>query len=144
MLLDGDHLRHGLCADLGFTDADRRENIRRIAQAARIAFDHGHIVLCAAISPFAADRAAAREAFPAGRFIEIHVDVSLAAAEARDPKGLYAKARAGQIMNFTGLTSPYEAPANPEIRVDAEAISVEKSVEAVLGALVARGLIPEA
>jgi bifunctional enzyme CysN/CysC len=144
MLLDGDHLRHGLCADLGFTDADRRENIRRIAQAARIAFDHGHIVLCAAISPFAADRAAAREAFPAGRFIEIHVDVSLAAAEARDPKGLYAKARSGQIMNFTGLTSPYEAPENPEIRVDSEAGSVEQSVEAVLAALVAGGLIPEA
>ncbi len=117
-LLDGDNVRHGLNKDLGFTDADRVENIRRIGEVARLMADAGLIVLTAFISPFRAERQMVRTMFPEGEFIEIHVDTPLEEAEKRDVKGLYRKARAGDLKNFTGIDSPYEAPAKPEIRID--------------------------
>ena len=117
-LLDGDNVRHGLNKDLGFTEADRIENIRRVGEVAKLMTDAGLIVLTAFISPFAAEREMVRAMLPAGEFIEIFVDTPLEVAEARDVKGLYKKARSGQLKNFTGIDSPYEAPRNPEIRVD--------------------------
>ena len=117
-LLDGDNVRHGLNKDLGFTEADRIENIRRVGEVAKLMTDAGLIVLTAFISPFAAERDMVRAMLPHGEFIEIFVDTPLAVAEARDVKGLYKKARSGQLKNFTGIDSPYEAPENPEIRVD--------------------------
>ena len=134
-LLDGDNVRHGLNRDLGFTEEDRVENIRRVAEVARLMVDAGLIVLVSFISPFRADRAMARGRFAPGTFIEVHVDVPLAVAEARDPKGLYRKARAGQIPNFTGIQSPYEAPGSPELRLDAAQQPVEALVAQVLAAL---------
>ncbi|MEO1045728.1 MAG: sulfate adenylyltransferase subunit CysN [Pseudomonadota bacterium] len=136
-LLDGDNVRHGLNKDLGFTDADRVENIRRIAEVARLMTDAGLIVLTAFISPFRAERRMARELMPEGEFIEIFVDTPLDVAEARDEKGLYKKARAGELKNFTGIDSPYEAPEKPEIRIDTTSMSAEDAaehiVEAILG-----------
>jgi len=116
-LLDGDNVRHGLNQDLGFSDLDREENIRRVAEVARLFVDAGTIVVAAFISPFRRDREMARSLVAAGEFIEIFVDTALEECERRDPKGLYAKARRGLIDNFTGLDSPYEAPARPEIHV---------------------------
>jgi bifunctional enzyme CysN/CysC len=127
-LLDGDNIRHGLNNDLGFTDADRVENIRRIGEVAKLMVDAGIVVLTAFISPFAAERRMARDLFEDGEFIEIHVDTPLEVAESRDPKGLYKKARKGEIPNFTGISSPYEAPENPEVRVSTETFSVEEIV----------------
>lgn len=118
-LLDGDNVRHGLNRDLGFTDEDRVENIRRVAEVAKLMTDAGLIVLVSFISPFRAERRMARERFEAGEFIEVYVDAPLAVAEARDPKGLYRKARAGQIPNFTGISSPYEVPEAPELHLQA-------------------------
>ncbi|UGQ15311.1 sulfate adenylyltransferase subunit CysN [Yinghuangia sp. ASG 101] len=118
-LLDGDNVRHGLNKDLGFTDADRVENIRRVTEVARLMVDAGTIVLASFISPFRAERRLARELLDDGEFIEIHVDTPLSVAESRDRKGLYAKARRGEITNFTGIDSPYEPPENPELRIDA-------------------------
>ncbi|MFI6252208.1 sulfate adenylyltransferase subunit CysN [Streptomyces sp. NPDC051016] len=118
-LLDGDNLRHGLCHDLGFTDADRVENIRRAAEVARLMTDAGLIVLASFISPFRAERDLVRSLLPDGEFIEIHVDTPLAVAESRDPKGLYIKARRGELPHFTGIDSPYETPHHPELRLDA-------------------------
>jgi bifunctional enzyme CysN/CysC len=117
-LLDGDNVRHGLNKDLGFTDADRVENIRRVAEVARLMVDAGLIVLVSFISPFRAERRMARELFAEGEFLEVFVDTPLSVAEGRDAKGLYAKARAGQIRNFTGIDSPYEVPEHPEIVLD--------------------------
>jgi len=134
-LLDGDNVRHGLNRDLGFTDEDRVENIRRVAEVARLMADAGLVVLVSFISPFRAERQMARERFDAGEFIEVFVDVPLAVAEARDVKGLYRKARAGQIPNFTGIDSPYEAPENPELHLRADTDSVPAMVEQVLQAL---------
>lgn len=116
-LLDGDNVRHGLNQDLGFRDLDREENIRRVAEVARLFVDAGTIVVAAFISPFRRDREMARSLVAAGEFIEIFVDTALEECERRDPKGLYAKARRGLIDNFTGLDSPYEAPDRPEIHV---------------------------
>ena len=127
-LLDGDNIRHGLNNDLGFTDADRVENIRRIGEVAKLLVDAGVVVLTAFISPFAAERHMARDLFEDGEFIEIHVDTPLEVAESRDPKGLYKKARKGEIPNFTGISSPYEAPEKPEIRVSTETASVDEIV----------------
>ncbi len=124
-LLDGDNVRHGLNADLGFTVADRAENIRRVAAVARLMADAGLIVLVSFISPFRAERAAARAAAGDVEFVEVFVDTPLSAAEARDAKGLYAKARAGEITDFTGIGSPYEAPEHPEIRVDTTRLTAE-------------------
>jgi bifunctional enzyme CysN/CysC len=124
-LLDGDNVRHGLNRDLGFTDADRVENIRRVAEVAKLMADAGLIVLVSFISPFRSERLMAREGMADGEFIEVFIDTSLAEAEKRDVKGLYAKARRGEIKHFTGISSPYEAPDNPEIRIDTTTIPPE-------------------
>jgi bifunctional enzyme CysN/CysC len=134
-LLDGDNVRHGLNKDLGFTEADRIENIRRIGEVAKLMTDAGLIVLTAFISPFRAEREMVRRMLPEGEFIEIFVDTPLADAEARDVKGLYAKARAGELPNFTGIDSPYEAPENPELRIDTMAMSAEAAAEQVVDRL---------
>jgi bifunctional enzyme CysN/CysC len=134
-LLDGDNVRHGLNKDLGFTEADRIENIRRVGEVARLMTDSGLIVLTAFISPFRVERAMVRAMLAEGEFIEIFVDTPLAEAEKRDVKGLYKKARAGQLKNFTGIDSPYEAPENAEIRIDTTALSAEDAAEMIVKAL---------
>lgn len=143
-LLDGDNVRHGLNKDLGFTAADRVENIRRIAEVARLMVDAGLIVITALISPFRAERQMARALFGAGEFFEVHVDAPLEVAERRDPKGLYRKARRGEIRNFTGIDSPYEAPEAPEIRLDTTRLSPEQAAEQVIAALRSAGIIERA
>lgn len=134
-LLDGDNVRHGLNKDLGFTDADRVENIRRIAEMARLMVDAGLIVITAFISPFRAERRMARELLAEGEFIEVHIDTPLAVAESRDVKGLYKKARNGELANFTGIHSPYEAPEHPELRLDTTQLSAEQAADRVLAFL---------
>src|SRR5205823_9687404 len=131
-LLDGDNVRHGLCKDLGFTDADRVENIRRVAEVAALMVDAGLIVLVSFISPFRSERLMARELVEPGEFVEIFVDTPLKVAESRDVKGLYAKARRGEIKNFTGIDSEYEVPANPEIDLDTTRLSPEDSATAIV------------
>jgi len=140
-LLDGDNVRHGLNKDLGFTDADRVENIRRVAEVARLMVDAGLIVLVSFISPFRAERRMARGLVGAGEFFEVFVDTPLAEAEARDVKGLYKKARRGELANFTGIDSPYEAPENPEIRLDTRRLSPEASAEAIIARLRGAGIV---
>ncbi len=140
-LLDGDNVRHGLNRDLGFTEADRVENIRRIAEVARLMVDAGLIVITAFISPFRAERAMARARVGAGEFIEIHVDTALSVAEQRDAKGLYRKARRGELKNFTGIDSPYEAPEQPELRIDTTALSAEQAAEIVIAQLRQRAIL---
>jgi bifunctional enzyme CysN/CysC len=140
-LLDGDNVRHGLNKDLGFTEADRVENIRRVAEVAKLMVDAGLIVITAFISPFRSERQLARSLLQEGEFIEVFVDTPLAVAESRDPKGLYKKARRGEIKNFTGIDSPYEAPEHPEIRIDTGNMAVEASVEAIVERLARDGLI---
>jgi bifunctional enzyme CysN/CysC len=140
-LLDGDNVRHGLNRDLGFTDADRVENIRRIAEVAKLMVDAGLIVSTAFISPFRAERQMARALVPDGEFIEIFVDTPLGVAEQRDPKGLYKKARRGDLKNFTGIDSPYERPESPELTVDTTARSPEQAAELVVAYLEERGII---
>jgi bifunctional enzyme CysN/CysC len=142
--LDGDNVRHGLNKDLGFTEADRVENIRRVAEVARLMADAGLIVLVSFISPFRTERRMARELLPPGEFMEVFVDTPLAVAEARDVKGLYRKARRGELQNFTGIDSPYEAPESPEIRVDTTATSVEAAAESIVEHLASAGIIPKA
>ncbi|MES2700348.1 MAG: sulfate adenylyltransferase subunit CysN [Pseudomonadota bacterium] len=134
-LLDGDNVRHGLNKDLGFTEADRIENIRRVGEVARLMADAGLIVITAFISPFRAERDMVRAMLPEGEFIEVHVDTPLAVAEARDVKGLYKKARAGQLKNFTGIDSPYEEPEAPEIRIDTTAMTVEQAADLIIDRL---------
>jgi adenylylsulfate kinase len=141
-VLDGDNMRHGLCKDLGFSDADREENIRRIGEVSKLFLDAGVVVLSAFVSPFKADRDRARSLVETGDFVEIHCAADLAVCEQRDTKGLYAKARAGEIKEFTGISSPYEAPENPELRVDTGSQTLEQSVEQVLTYLSAQGVIP--
>lgn len=131
-LLDGDNVRHGLNKDLGFTEADRIENIRRVGEVARLMTDAGLIVLTAFISPFRAEREMVRAMMPEGEFIEIFIDTPLEVAEQRDVKGLYKKAREGSLKNFTGIDSPYEAPLNPEIRIDTGTMSVEEAAELII------------
>jgi bifunctional enzyme CysN/CysC len=135
-LLDGDNVRHGLNRDLGFSDADRVENIRRVGEVAKMMTDAGLIVITAFISPFRAERAMVRQMIAPGEFFEIHIDTTLAAAEARDVKGLYKKARAGQLKNFTGIDSPYEAPAAPEIRIDTAKLTPEEAAELIVSRLI--------
>jgi bifunctional enzyme CysN/CysC len=137
-LLDGDNVRHGLNKDLGFTDADRIENIRRIGEVARLMADAGLIVMTAFISPFRAEREMVRKMLPDGEFIEIFVDTPLAEAEKRDPKGLYAKARTGEIKNFTGIDSPYETPERPEIRIDTTEMSANQAADLIVEELLQR------
>jgi bifunctional enzyme CysN/CysC len=131
-LLDGDNVRHGLNRDLGFTDADRVENIRRVSEVAKLMVDAGLIVLVSFISPFRSERLMARENVGEGEFVEIHIDTSLADAEKRDVKGLYAKARRGEIKNFTGISSPYETPDNPELRIDTSSVSAESAADIIV------------
>ena len=143
-VLDGDNVRHGLCKDLGFSDADREENIRRIGEVAKLFLDAGVIVLTAFVSPFRADRDKARDLVEAGDFFEIFCAADLDVCESRDPKGLYAKARSGAIKEFTGISSPYEAPDTPELKIDTGAQELAESVEVVIKALQDKGVIPAA
>ena len=141
MLLDGDNIRHGLSRDLGFTDHDRVENIRRIMDVSKLMAEAGLITLVSFISPFAAERDAARKALVEGEFIEIYVKASLEEAEKRDVKGLYTKARSGQLKNFTGIDSPYEEPKHPEIIVDTEKASAKECSEIILSYLSEKGYV---
>ena len=140
-ILDGDNVRHGLNRDLGFTDADRVENIRRVAEVSKLMVDAGLITLVSFISPFRAERDLARNLMEEGEFIEIFVNTPLSVAESRDPKGLYKKARAGNLRNFTGIDSPYEAPENPEIEINTDDMSLEDAAERVINGLIERGII---
>jgi bifunctional enzyme CysN/CysC len=140
-VLDGDNVRHGLNKDLGFTDADRVENIRRVAEVSRLMVDAGLIVLVSFISPFRAERQMARGLVENGEFIEVFVDTPLAVAEARDPKGLFKKARRGELKNFTGIDSPYEPPEQAEIRIDTTRTTAEDSAAAIITELQRRGVI---
>ncbi len=142
-LLDGDVIRTGLNSDLGFTETDRAENIRRLGEVTRLLYAAGLIALTAFISPFRADRARARALVPPGGFVEIYVQCPLAVCEQRDPKGLYRRARAGELPQFTGVSSPYEAPSAPELVVDTEHQSVAQGGEAVCRYLVAQGIVQE-
>ena len=142
-LLDGDNVRHGLNKDLGFTDEDRVENIRRIGEVANLMVDSGLIVLTAFISPFIAERQMARSLLEEGEFLEVYVETPLAIAEERDPKGLYKKARRGDLKNFTGIDSPYEQPEAPEILVDTSSMSAEQCAEKVISILKERGVIQD-
>ena len=137
-VLDGDVVRRGLSSDLGFSEADRAENVRRIAEVARLMADAGLTVIVALISPYRADRRMARSIVPEGRFVEIFVDTPLEEAERRDPKGLYRKARRGELKNFTGIDAPYEAPEHPELRIATLSETPEAGVERILGYLVSR------
>jgi adenylylsulfate kinase len=132
VLLDGDTLRAGLCRDLGFDETQRRENIRRAAEVARLLNDNGMIVVAALITPLAADRALARQIVGPHPFFEVHVATPLAVCEARDPKGLYQRARAGQLPSFTGVSAPYEAPLQPQLRIDTSSCSLDEAVSALL------------
>ena len=139
-LLDGDNVRHGLCRDLGFSDDDRKENIRRVGEVAKLMVDAGLVVLSAFISPHREERQMVRDLLGEGRFIEVFVDTPLAICEARDPKGLYKKARAGELRNFTGIDAVYEAPEQPEIRLDGEQLVTNLLVQ-VLDLLRGRDII---
>ncbi|HIP70566.1 MAG TPA: adenylyl-sulfate kinase [Anaerolineae bacterium] len=143
MYLDGDNLRHGLNGDLGFSDADRQENIRRAAELARLSYAHGNVTLACFISPFTADRRFARSLVPDGRFLEIFVKCDLDVVKRRDTKGLYAKALAGEIDNFTGISSPYEEPENAELVVETDIQSVDEIVAQIIATLQAQGILPE-
>jgi adenylyl-sulfate kinase len=138
-VLDGDDLRTGLCSDLGFSDADRVENVRRVTEIARLMVDAGLVVITALISPFRAERDAARARFAPGEFIEVFVDAPLAVCEARDPKGLYRRARRGEIRRFTGIDSAYEPPLAADLRLDSAQLSPEEAAEALLACLARRG-----
>jgi len=140
-LLDGDNVRHGLCAGLGFSEADRNENLRRVGAVAGLMLDAGLIVLSAFVSPLRSQRDAIRASLPAGRFIEVHVATSLDVCEQRDVKGLYQKARRGEIANFTGISDPYEAPLQAEISLDTGVLSLDDSVQRLLKLLEQRGII---
>ncbi len=143
-LLDGDNVRHGLNRDLGFTDADRVENIRRVGEVSRLMVDAGLIVLVSFISPFRSERRMARALVEAGEFFEVHVDTPLAVAEERDVKGLYKKARRGELKNFTGIDSPYEPPEHPEVYIDTTRATPEQAATQVVEALRAAGIIGSA
>jgi len=140
-LLDGDNVRHGLNRDLGFDDASRVENIRRIGEVAKLFVDSGSIVLTAFISPFISDREIVRELVEAGEFIEVFIDTPIEVCQQRDPKGLYQKALAGEIKNFTGIDSPYEAPNKPEIHIQTNKITIEEAVNKIVEYLQSKGYI---
>ncbi len=140
-LLDGDNVRHGLCKDLGFTDADRVENIRRVAEVAGLMVDAGLIVITSFISPFRSERRTARELLDEGEFIEVFVDAPLKVAEARDPKNLYAKARRGELANFTGIDSPYEPPEAPDMHIDTTVLTAEQAAEQLVAELRRRNVL---
>jgi len=141
MMLDGDNVRHGLNGDLGFSDEDRKENIRRVGEVANLFFDNGTLTLCTFISPFRADRELARTLIPQERFFEIFVSCDIEICKKRDPKGLYAKAISGEIPQFTGISSPYEEPTSPEIVVESDVHSVDDCVNTIIEELTKRGLL---
>ncbi|SFM03902.1 adenylyl-sulfate kinase [Salibacterium qingdaonense] len=140
-VLDGDNVRHGLNSDLGFSPDARQENIRRIGEVSKLFVDSGQIVSTAFISPYREDREQVRNLLDDGEFIEIHVDCSLSTCEDRDPKGLYAKARSGEISSFTGISAPYEEPEEPEVVVNTENQSIEEAVHHIVGVLQQKGLV---
>ncbi|MGL4711113.1 MAG: adenylyl-sulfate kinase [Shewanella sp.] len=140
-LLDGDNVRHGLCQDLGFTVEDRDENLRRVGEVAKLMVDAGLVVLSAFISPTREERDGIRARFPAGQFIEIHVSTPLSVCEQRDPKGLYVKARSGEIRHFTGISSPYEAPLAAELTIDTSKGDIANQVVALIDYLTAINVI---
>jgi adenylylsulfate kinase len=139
-VLDGDNVRQGLCKDLGFSAEDRRENLRRVGEAARLFLDAGILTIAAFASPYRADRFMVRRMFEPGDFIEVYLKCDLKVCEARDPKGLYKKARSGEIKNFTGVSDPYELPENPEIVLDTDRLSIEESVSKIMDYLGEKGL----
>ncbi len=141
-VLDGDNVRHGLCCDLGFSDEDRDENIRRVTEVAKLMVASGLVVIVAFISPFRAEREAARAEFEPDEFVEVFVDAPLEVAEARDPKGLYRKARAGELSDFTGVDGLYEPPESPELRLDTAALTPAAAAAMILDHLIATGLYP--
>ena len=142
-LLDGDNVRHGLNKDLGFSDQDRQENIRRIGELSALFVDAGMLVLAAFISPFRAERQMIRELVVPGEFVEIYVATPLSTCELRDPKGLYKKARAGEIRNFTGIDSDYEAPSDPELLIDTSVLNLDEAVMKIIAFLKSRGILKE-
>ncbi|WP_010531889.1 adenylyl-sulfate kinase [Lentibacillus jeotgali] len=139
--LDGDNIRHGLNKNLGFSPEDRKENIRRIGEVSKLMVEAGLFTLSAFISPYREDRDDVRELMEDGEFIEVFVDASVETCESRDPKGLYKKARAGEIKGFTGIDAPYEAPVNPEVTVDTDKQSLEESVQTIVAHLKAKGYL---
>ena len=140
-VLDGDNIRHGLCKDLGFSDVDREENIRRISEVSKLFLDAGIIVLTAFVSPFRVDRENARSLVGENDFIEIYCSANLSVCETRDTKGLYAKARNGEIKDFTGISSPYEDPQSPELKIDTGNLEIDKCVDIVTNLLVKKKII---
>ncbi len=142
-VLDGDNVRHGLSSNLGFSEEDRKENIRRIGETAKLIMEAGVIAITAFISPFRADREMVRNLMPHGDFLEIYCRASLDVCESRDVKGLYKRARAGEIKNYTGISSPYEEPTSPELVVDTGIWDLQKSTSTVISLLVERGIINE-
>ena len=140
-VLDGDNVRQGLCRDLGFSAEDRRENLRRVGEAARLFLDAGIVTVAAFASPYRADRLMVRQMFGPCDFFEVYLKCDLKVCEARDPKGLYKKARSGEIKNFTGVSDPYEPPENPEIVLDTDRLSIEESVSKIMDYLGEKGLI---
>jgi adenylylsulfate kinase len=142
-ILDGDNIRHGLNSNLGFSPGDRSENIRRVGEVAKLFTDCGLITLTAFISPYTADREMVRALFPKGDFIEVFADCPISVCEERDPKGMYQKARRGEIPSFTGISAPYEAPSNPEIHIDTGKMSVDACIGVIADYLSEHGYIPE-
>lgn len=142
LVLDGDNVRHGLCSDLGFSALDRTENIRRISETVKLFVDAGLIVLTAFISPQRADRLRAREKVGAADFIEVYCRCPLDECERRDVKGLYKRARTGEIKDFTGISAPYEEPENPDVALDTQVLTIDQCVEQVIQKLVLRGMLP--
>lgn len=140
-VLDGDNVRHGLCGDLGFSEADRVENIRRVGESAKLMVEAGLITLTAFISPFRKDRERVRSLYPHGDFLEIYCSSALEVCEQRDVKGLYKRARAGEIKDFTGISSPYEVPSSPELVVETDKLTLDESVEKVMQLLRERGIV---
>jgi adenylyl-sulfate kinase len=143
-VLDGDNIRHGLSADLGFSPAERAEHLRRIGELAKLFFESGMIVLCAFVSPTRASRDRVRSLVPAGRFFEVYCDCPREICERRDPKGFYARARAGSLPNYTGVNAPYEAPEHPELTLDTDALSAGQCAERVIAFLEESGVVPRA
>ena len=141
MVLDGDNVRHGLCSDLSFKAEDRHENLRRIGEVSKLFVETGVIVLAAFVSPYRRDREQVRSMLPHGDFLEVYCDCDLSVCESRDPKGLYAKARAGEIENFTGISDPYEPPLRPEVIIKSGEKPINESVEMLVGILEERNLI---
>jgi adenylyl-sulfate kinase len=143
-LLDGDELRQRVCADLGYSPADRHENIRRAGAIARLLFDQHAVVLCALVSPYREDRARVRELFPFGKFVEVFVQADVETCRSRDPKGLYRRASEGNLQQLTGLSAPYEEPEAPDLVIDTRKTTVGEAVHMVIDCLETRGILPAA